>query len=459
VPITLKLPGGQSVTVPDDTTPEEMDRIANESAPPPKTGQVRAKEPGLATIGDQLRAKGRVAAPAVGGMVGGLVGGIPGAIVGGGAGQGIGTLIDKGGEIPGAVADVTRNLFREPVATMRGLSEGVVEGATNMGTAAGLEGASQFVGGKVAEAGGVMAKWLMNRATTRVSEKLMREFPDLADTLIDEALTVSKGGYEKALGLLKAAKAKATATLQAADASGATIPVQMSADVAESLKTALLEDVIRARGLQASPGAVTSARNRLPPQLRALFQQIDQAATSGGALDLVPSHADLLKSRLQKESKRLYGMRGAPNGPTALGMDATETAELAAQINAAIDKVATGYKAANAEARPLIGATRGIKQAIRPNGNLYQAMVRPAVGGALGAAGGGQSEVPGGSVVGALAGAAMTSPAGMSREAILLASPAMQEMLKQLPRGTAMALTQLLRERSGAQGPAPRSQE
>jgi len=46
----------------------------------------------------------------------------------------------------------------------------------------------------VAKAGGVMAKWLMNRATSRVSAALLRDFPELSDTLIDNALTVSKGG-------------------------------------------------------------------------------------------------------------------------------------------------------------------------------------------------------------------------------------------------------------------------
>jgi hypothetical protein len=67
-----------------------------------------------------------------------------------------------------------------------------------------------------------------------------------------------------------------------------------------------------------------------------------------------------------------------------MGMDATERAEFASRLNDAIDDLASGYKSANAEAKPLIGAVRGIKQAIRPNGNLYQAMVRPAVGGLLG---------------------------------------------------------------------------
>src|SRR3990167_8612837 len=158
----------------------------------------------------------RTAAPTVGGLVGGLVGGIPGAAVGGAAGQ--------------------------------GWSEGITEGVTDTAKAAGIEGVSQFAGNKVAQAGGVLAKWLMNRATSRVTAKLSREFPDLSDTLIDEALTVSKGGYDKARGLLVNAKKRANAALQTAEASGTAIPVQMTEDVAESFKTALLEEAIKEIG-------------------------------------------------------------------------------------------------------------------------------------------------------------------------------------------------------------------
>lgn len=461
MPITLKLPGGQAVTVPDDTTPEEMDRIANEQAaaapkPSEKTAP-KTKEPGLATIGDQIRAKGGVAlaAPAAGGMVGGLVGGIPGAMVGGAAGEGIGNLIAHGKELPGAAMDVARNLFSEPVATMHGFAEGTTQGAIDTAKSAGVEGVSQFAGNKLAAAGGVLSKWLMNRATTRVTERLMREFPDLSDTLIDNALTVSKGGYDKALGLLKAAKQKATAALRQADASGATVPIQVSADVAESLKTALLEEAIKSRGIPVSVGAVQSATNRLPAHLRTLFNQIDAQVQGGGLLHLQPSHADLLKRRLQQESRALYANRAAPNGPKAMGMDAAERADYAAELNAKIDGVAGGYKAANAEAKPLIGAVRGIKQATRTNGNLYQAMVRPAVGAMMGEGAGQMQGLPSGT--GAIAGALMTSPAGMSREAIILKDPRVQQMLKQLPRASALALTEILGQlsRGRTEGQAP----
>lgn len=420
----------------------------------PRFSDPRAGQPlRVKSRGQQIAGAVAGAAPAIVGGLGGFVGGLPGAAAGGFAGSGISQLVEHGAEIPGALADVARNLIREPSATVRGFHEGVAEGGTEAAKAAGLQGAAEFTGGKVAQAGGALAKWLMNRATTRVTERLMREFPDLQDTLIDKALTVSKGGYEKAKRLLSEAKGKTAAALKMADEGGQTVPVQLTEDIAESFKTALLEDAIKARGIPVSEGAVMTARNRLPEHLRGLFQQIDRAAASGTPMELKPSMADVLKRRLQKESKNTYANRNAPLGPRAMSAGAEELTEFAARVNDAIDAIAPGYRASNTEAQPLIGAVRGIKQAIRPTGNLYQAMVRPGIGAAAGALSGGELGLP--AWAGAIGGAALMSPAGMSREAIILRDPRVQQLLKQLPRASALALTELLGELTRGQTPAP----
>jgi hypothetical protein len=278
----------------------------------------------------------------------------------------------------------------------------------------------------------------------------------MPETLIDNALTVSKGGYGQALALLKGAKVKATAALMTAERAGATVPVKMTADLAESLKTALLQNAVKSGGVTGavSGQALTAASERLTPALSATFGDIEKAASTSDVMNLTPTQADLLKTQLQRESRMLYAQRGAPNGPKAIGMDATERAEFATQLNTAIDGIAQGYKAANAQAKPLIGAVRGIKQAIRPSGNLYQAMVRPAVGAVLGEETGRRTGVN--PIVGAIAGAAMTSPAGMSREAILLSHPAVQAALRQLPRAAAAALRAAIVTRA-PQPPSPGS--
>jgi hypothetical protein len=75
-----------------------------------------------------------------------------------------------------------------------------------------------------------------------------------------------------------------------------------------------------------------------------------------------------------------------------------------------------------------------------------------------GAAGYSQDGGPG-AAMGAIAGAALTSPAGMSREAIILKDPKVQELLRQMPRATAMALVELLQQRSGAPAAGSAPQE
>lgn len=373
--------------------------------------------------------------PAAGGIVGGTIAGVPGAAIGGAAGQGYKQLAQHAGEIPGAVADVARGFLEHPVETAQGFVGGHNRGGMDVATEAGGQAIGQGVGNALAKGAGAMSKWLMNRATSRVSAKLMQDFPELSDTLIDNALTVSKGGHARARTLLMEAKGKANAALKAADESQRGIPVSFTPDLAESFKTALLEKAVKAGKTKAlTPGEpLTAASARLDDVTRNLFASVDKAAEAGGTGYLTPSQADLLKTQLQKESRALYANRVAPNGPKAMGMDATERAEFASRLNDLIGDVAPGYRAANAEAKPLIGAVRGIEQAIRPNGNLYQAMVRPAVGAALGGAAGSREGGPG-SLMGAVAGAYATSPKGMSQEALLLMNPQLQAALKAVPK-------------------------
>lgn len=384
------------------------------------------------------------AAPAIGGMVGGMVGGKTGAAMGGAAGEGYRELATHARELPSAMIDVARNVVAHPRETLTGFAQGATQGAVDAGTEALEQGALQGAGDLAAAGGTKMAKWLMNRATSRVSAKLLQDFPELSDTLIDHALSVSKGGYEDARALLLGAKAKATVALHVAERGGATIPIELTPDLAESLKTALLEKAVKAGAVTAPAGQPLSvATKRLDPATQALFAQID-AAANGGTLHLSPTQADVFKTQLQKESRALYANRGAPNGQRAMGMDATERGEFASRLNDAIDTIAAGYKAANAEAKPLIGAVRGIKQAIRPNGNLHQALVRPAIGMLVGEETGRHTGVN--PIVTGVAGAALTSPAGMSREAIILAHPAMQAILRQVPRSTADLIAEFVRD-------------
>ncbi len=161
--------------------------------------------------------------------------------------------------------------------------------------------------------------------------------------------------------------------------------------------------------------------------------------TSGRAATLTMAEADALKRSLQLEAKALYRSVIATNGRSPVSLMAKGKADMAAALNDAIEQATTsagapGYKAANFAAKEMIGASRAIAQAIRPGKNLYQAMVRPGVGAMLGGSAG---EAEGHPFLGAAAGAVMTSPGMMSRQAIALSHPAVQALLKQLPRATA----------------------
>jgi hypothetical protein len=112
---------------------------------------------------------------------------------------------------------------------------------------------------------------------------------------------------------------------------------------------------------------------------------------------------------------------------------------MAANLNAELSKIteaagAPGYKAANAEAQTMIGAERGVNRGMRPGSNLYQAMVRPGVGAVVGGTVGYRRDGTLGGAAGTVLGAALMSPAGMSRVAVALANPAVQFALKQAPR-------------------------
>ena len=364
---------------------------------------------------DQRILEGARAMPGVGGAIGGLMGGIPGAAAGGVVGEAVHQVIDR--------------TQRPSTMSQQGVA---------MGKAGLTQGALQAGGGRLAWGGGQLARWLMNRATTRVTQKLALEFPGLSDTLIDHALTVSKGGYEKAHALLKAAKAPATAALKTADTAGAAIPVVLTPELAETLTTALIQDAVKSGQVPkvAANTPIQVATKRLSGPLKTMIADID-AAKDGGTITLNATQSDVFKTQLQKESRRFYFNKIAPNGPNALPAEATLKAEYATRLNEAIDLLAKGYKAANTEAQPLIGAVRGLKQAIRPSGNLLQAMVRPGMGALVGGAAGSREGHP---YLGAVAGAALTSPRGMSMEAIGLGNPVVQQFLKQLPRAAYAAL-------------------
>ena len=82
--------------------------------------------------------------PTAGGIIGGIAGGIPGAALGGAAGQGYQSLVDNITEIPGALADIARNVVGGHAgATAKGFAEGSGLGAADAAMEGALSGATQ----------------------------------------------------------------------------------------------------------------------------------------------------------------------------------------------------------------------------------------------------------------------------------------------------------------------------
>lgn len=394
----------QTMASPDDFTRPltMMERAARVLAPnvAPVTPQNLDQRLGdVKRADDERRLAGADIAPTAGGLVGGMVGGVPGAAVG------------------GFVGDMAKQAVRRDIGAPS--PETVSEQALSGATQGAIQGVSEGAGKVIAAGAGKAGTWLMNRAVN-ATDRLSREFPDLSKTLIDNAITVSSGGLRKAREMLVSAKAEANASLATADAKGARIPI---ADVTKALSKTFAD-----------------AANSADPVggVRTLVKMARQM-TAGRSGSLTMAEADALKRSLQLESKALYRSMTAANGRTPVTLMAQGKADMAAALNEAIEAATTaagapGYKAANFAAKDMIGATRAITNAIRPGSNLYQAMVRPGVGAMLGGSAGAAEGHP---YAGAVAGAILTSPKTMSAQAIALAHPATQALLKQLPRATA----------------------
>lgn len=407
-------------------TKQYLDENGNPVSTPPGTNPELARLTGAGTTGpdelarisqpmDPTVAKN---APAIGAMIGGTLASLG---TGGLAAPVAVPLVGLAGAGGAGYAAAARDLAG---ATPGGPSVGqnVQDMAVQGALQAGGEGAGRgLVAG--AKAG---SQYLMTRAMNNAAAKLAEEFPTLTQDMIDNAITVSKGGYDKAKGLLQIAKASANAAIAKADAAGASIPVTTATNAMSSVLQRI-----------ANSGDVSGNLSTLA--------RVEKELTQGRGATLSIADADALKGELYSESKTLLkqiqtaGTHGIPQ------LKVEQEAKLAAAkaLNDAIEQATTnagapGYRASNLAAQKMIGVTRGIKTATRGFQNNYQALVRPGFGALLG---GSLGETEGHPFLGAAAGAAAGSPMGMSSSSLLLAHPAVQALLRQMPRAMVDAIS------------------
>lgn len=131
------------------------------------------------------------ALPAAGSLVGsfagapaGPIGRMAGAAIGASAGHGFRSIARNASQLPGAIADVTRNLVNQPAATLQGFQQGAAEGANAMGKQAAIYGGTEGAG----EALAAGAKMLPN--TTRAGQK----FQQVMGVAKDQPVDISKPG-------------------------------------------------------------------------------------------------------------------------------------------------------------------------------------------------------------------------------------------------------------------------
>lgn len=394
--------------------------------------------------------------PAIGSTVGSVAGGRVGGAIGGAAGKGYESLITHARELPGAVKDIYQNL-KDPAArgaTLKGFATGMGEGVLGAGGAAGAQVAlgefgTQTLGRLQARYGPKLSKWLMNVATRNVAQRILDDFPGIKDDMIDKALTISKGGLDRALALVARWKGEADQAIQFAEQQGQTVPIKLTWEMTQLLKNALVTDLQKTGGLTPAPGAVTPLMSRLPKATRTLLIRASRAAAKMQPIDLTPTQADLLKTELQAfvRGKGAYRTGEILKGKSATKIEVEEIKAAASDLNTWLDKIATGYKDANKQAQRAIGASRVIKSQQR---SVERHVFRtPVVRGGVIAASGITGAAVGHGTLGIEVGAViemLDNPYILSHGAVLLKRPAVQAVVSQVPPKTAALLVSVLRQ-------------
>jgi len=317
----IDIPGLGPIAFPDSMSDADINAAAaklyqqaNPSHPPPDPAHSWVK-----TAADWI--------PAVGGAVGGFVGGIPGAAVGGGAGEGYKQLLTQAGEIPGALVDVARGLVNAPRETLSGFMTGAGEGAVSAGIEAGKQAAAQTAGTVIGAGMRAAAPRVMQAAvkpTIKMLAGVMKgeAVPRVVQTLLDEGVNVTPGGYQRLQELLTASSQKLKGLLGTAEAAGAP-------GVSPYAVTRRLGEVAARVGQQVNPVADVATVSRVGNEF---------LAEHGGRL--IPlTEANALKEGTYQTLRKSYGQLGSA--------DIEAQKALARGLKEEIEQQAPGVEAVN----------------------------------------------------------------------------------------------------------------
>lgn len=363
------------------------------------------------------------AIPSVTGGVGGVVGGIGGTVGGFGVGGVPGAV--GGAVVGGAAGEALKQLVN--LMRGRGAPESGFAAAGDIAKEGATQGAVELAGAGLGAGAKVAGKALMENAV-RPTMSMVREFPNVVDTLVSERLPVGrflpgwKKGSEQAIEKLGAASRSVKALLAKATNNGTTFA---NDDVAAPI-LGLIDDI-----------AKQPIGNAQEKQLASMLDEFLQRHPG----PLAPIEVKELKQRAQAIAKPIYKAMEK-------GMPVTADQTLAARFN---DTIASGAKtsletipgvgAAEKKTQEMIGAARALKQAENRRLSLMAEGAGVAIGSSLGATVGemlGPDSGIDGNLKKAVVGWAITrglmSPRAMSRGALVLTHEAALQILRQFPR-------------------------
>lgn len=429
--MTVTAPNGKQLTITGDRVPSEAELHDIFTAAGVDTHQP--------TVVDKLIDL----LPTAGGMAGGIVGGVGGTV----AGMGV-------GGVPGAVGGATLGgtageAAKELINRARGVSAPASAGdaALSMAKEGGIQGASELAGAGLARAATGVGRALMDNAV-RPTMTLAREFPDVIDTIIKERLPVGralpgmKTGTRQAKDLLSASAQNTRGLLTAAGQNGAQFSAQQ---VVQQPISRLASDV-------ANQPLADADMSRLSKMVMQFLKEKGQGPIS-------PDTLKDMKRAAQSIAKPVFKAEAAGN---VVGPDLS----LAARFN---DAVAGGAKTAletipgiaesEGRTQSLIGATRALRTAETRRAPLWAELAAQGVGAGAGAGvasvtGGDYAKGTGAGLATTMVARALLSPRSMSLGALVLTHRQVQQLIRQMPRGSLAALLSLAaaKEQSGPAG-------
>lgn len=412
--IRVQVPGVGIVEFPEGTSEQTM-REALSTLPQGVTPARASSRSWTDTAVDAL--------PTVGGALGGFAGGVGGTVAGVGVGGLPGAI--GGATLGGATGEAAKQLINR----LRGAPAptSASEAAQGIGTEGAIQGASEVAGAGLGAAARVGGKALMENAV-RPTMTLVREFPDVVDTIIANRLPVGRilpgiaKGSEQAAAKLGAAGRSVRALLAKAGQAGTTFT---GSDVAQPVVD-LVQDL-------AKQPLGEAEQRRVAGMIQEFLDRHPGPLTPDAVKDL--------KQAAQAIAKPIYAS-------ASKGFPVTADQALGARFNSAIASGAKssletipGVAAGEAQTQELIGATRALKSAENRRLSLMAEGASVAVGSGAGAALGQllgpDSHLDGPlkqSVIGWLVTRGLLSPRSMSRGALVLTSQAAQAALRQFPR-------------------------